>query len=704
MPTVAVDFETTYSKEFSVVDLGYWKYARDERCIPYMISVCDGKEVWAGEPKDFNFDSLNGQILVSANAAFDEEIAQAGIERGLFPKFTPADWHCSSNLTSYTNNVRSLAEGTKAILGIDVDKGVRDRAKGKSWSDIQREGWAEDMLRYARRDAQYCFQIWEKVSPLWPEWERRLSRLTIEQGRHGVRIDVARLNEYIEKLNRVIFVAQTNLPWIARGRPPGSPLGMAEECRAAGIPNPPVKANDPEAAVDWENKYAPLFPWVMGVRNLRKAKKTLATLETIKLRLRADDTVPFSLKYFGAHTGRWAGDAGWNLQNMNKEPLFIAENFTFELHEPTLKTLNKEFDEDVKENRERTNTKYFPVDMRGLVIARPGKKLAPTDLAQIEPRVLNWLAGNHALLRRIEGGMAIYEAFARDSMGWTGGDLKAEDKKKYNLSKIQTLSLGYSAGWKKFIAMAAAKPYEMDITEEDEKYALEAAFDNKIYARAKIDKDWVYINPPNSFDGRAWEADDGPVPLEVEKIIFIQKERRTGETYLSAQTMYGQQSRAIVRNFRESNPLIVGLWNTMEEQLRAAVGSDLVVTLPSGRELRYRGVRREVRKFEDPDDETKKIEKVCYTAQIGARRYILYGGLIVENITQAVARDVFSHNLLLCEDAGFPGLFTVHDEDVPEIDINQPSEPITKLMSTTPPWIPGLPVGAETKETQRYLK
>lgn len=703
LPDLAVDFETPYSKEFSVVDLGYWKYARDARCLPYMISVCDGTETWAGHPDDFNFDSLNGRVLVSANAAFDEEIAQAAIERGIFPKFTPADWHCSSNMTSYLHNVRSLADGAKAVLGIDVDKGVRDRAKGKSWEDIKAEGWAEDMLRYARLDAQYCKQIWDKASHLWPEHERRLSRLTIDQGRYGLRIDVARLDEYIEKLNRVIFVARTNLPWIARGRAPASPIGMAEECRAAGIPCPPVKAHDPEAAAEWEDKYAPLFPWVMAVRNMRKAKKTLATLETIKLRLRPDETVAFSLKYGGTHTLRWAGDSGWNLQNMNKEPLFISEAFAFELHEPTLKLLNAEFDENTKKEKTWSNTKYSPVDIRGLVIAREGHKLAPTDLAQIEPRALNWLAGNHSLLARIAGGMSIYEAFARDSMGWTGGDLKTEDKKKYNLSKIQVLSLGYGAGWKKFIAMAAAKPYEMDITVDDEKYAIAAAFDGKIYQRTKIGKEWFYIAPPIGFTKNIWEDADG-IPPSVEKVIFVQKERRNGEKYLSVQTVYGQQSRALVKDFRESNPLIVNLWNLMEEQLRDAVGGDLVIELPSGRSMRYRNVRREIRKFEDPDDEDKKIEKVCFTAEIGGKRYVLYGGLIVENITQAISRDVFAHNLLLTIDAGVRCLFTVHDEDVPEVPKDFDSSVITRIMSTTPAWMPGLPVGAETKDTQRYLK
>lgn len=826
---VSLDFETPYGKDFSVVDLGYYKYARDERCQPYMISVCDGSEVWAGHPKDFNFDALEGKFLVSHNSSFDEEIALGAAERGLFPFPKCVDWACTANMSAYLWNVRSLADAARVGLGVEVDKGVRDRAKGKSWDDMVREGWAEDMLKYARLDAQHCYHLWAKHADKWPDWERRLSRLTIDQGRYGLRIDVPRLEQYIAELNQVIFTALNNLPWVARGRAPASPLGMAEECRAAGIPCPPVKAHDPEAAADWEDTYAPQFAWVMAVRNLRKAKKTLATLETIKLRLRPDGTVPFSLKYAGAHTLRWAGDSGWNLQNMNKEPLFILPNKTFELASANLKTLNKLFDKDPA-----LVTDAIPLDIRGLIIARPGMKLAPTDLAQIEPRVLNWLAGNFALLSRIAMGMSIYEAFARDSMGWTGGDLKTEDKKKYALAKIQVLGLGYGCGWNKFITIA--QQYEIDITEDDEKFALEAACDGKIYYRVKYKGEWVYASAPVGAKVQladSLQEDLAPSPLTAEgreKVIFVAKENRRGETSLQVQTVYGQQSRALVRNFRESNPLIVALWNSMEEQLRGAVGSDLSIELPSGRGMTYRKVRQERRKFTDPDDDTKKIEKLCYTAEIGGRRYVLYGGLIVENCvsgdaevltnfgwcklrdvrpdhlvwdgielvshhglqnkgeqrtievhgvdatpehlflgpdgwrradsysvlyahgsaigtvraahgnapqsvhevfdlincgprrrfavraganspvliahncTQAVARDVFAHNLLLVEDAGHRTLFTVHDEDVPEIPQDADATTITKLMSTTPPWIPGLPVGAETQITPRYKK
>lgn len=691
---IALDYETFYSKDFSVVDLGYDRYARDPRCDVYMVSVCDGRECWAGHPRDFNFDSLDGSTLLSHNAAFDQEITLGAVERGLFgfPLQKIAAWHCTANMSAYIWNERSLANAVRVGLGLGVDKGVRDRAKGKTWQDMLREGWSEDMLKYARLDAQHCWTLWDQHNSKWPEWERRLSELTISQGRQGVQIDVPRLEDYIATLERVIFEATNALPWIARGRAPASPIGMAEECRASGIPCPPVKAHDPEAAEDWEETYASRFRWVMGVRNLRKAKKALATMQTIKSRLREDDTVATSTKYFGAHTGRWAGDGGWNLQNQPKIPLFINPDFTFVLDKDVAQGLDKQFEEG-------TLTDVKALDIRGLITARSGHKLAMPDLSQIEPRCLNYLAGNWELLDTIRGGMAIYEAFARSQGGWTGGELKVEDKKRYAMEKVNVLGLGYGAGWDK--AITIGKMYGVDLTSEDTSCALKAAFDGKIYSRGKIGTEWVYPEAPA---GAAVKIYYGAFPPLWEGAIFVEKTNaRTGVKSLQAQSVWGQQSRAFVAKFRADNPKIVALWRSLDDKLAAAVGEDLVIPLPSGRCMRYNDVQQQKRKF--TDDEGHEYERSVLTALIGGRRHMLYGAMICENITQAFARDVFAHNWLLCEASDrFPSLFTAHDENVTEPLESEDCAELLRLMSTTPAWAPGLPVAAEMKVGPRYAK
>lgn len=328
MRIIGFDTETYYDNDISVVTLGAWKYARHPMAGCYMISVSDGEEHWAGEPKDFNFASLDGQIVVSHNRAFDEEIYLGHHERGLWPKISPAEWHCTADMSSYLCNRRSLADASEFLLGETPSKTMRNYMKGRTWADAQADGKAEQLLEYARTDARLCQQLFAKHGHRWPEWERRLSDLTIKQGRTGVRLDVEKLEEGKLLLERVVLASQDLLPWVTRdGKKPASRPAMVEECRRMGIPPPPVKAHDPDGNEDWEEEWSPKVPWVKALKDLRKAKKTLATINTMLLRKRDDGTMAFSLKYWGAHTGRWSGDGGVNFQNFARNPLKISDQY-----------------------------------------------------------------------------------------------------------------------------------------------------------------------------------------------------------------------------------------------------------------------------------------------------------------------------------------------------------------------------------------
>jgi hypothetical protein len=254
------------------------------------------------------------------------------------------------------------------------------------------------------------------------------------------------------------------------------------------------------------------------------------------------------------------------------------------------------------------------------------------------------MCGDVKLLEMIRGGMGIYEAFARVNMGWTGGKLKEEDPLKYNLTKIQVLGLGYGCGWEKFIAIAAG--YDLDLTENDPEFIMQA---------------------------------DAQV------------------------SGYGSTSKKIVADFREKNPKIPALWRSLDDDFRQSIGGDFSMTLPSGRRMKYEKVRGETRIVPDKDGKPKR--KSIFTADVGGRRVETYGGKLTENAVQAIARDIFAHHLLLLEDAGVTNLFSSHDEAICETDDPAiTAEVVERMMSTTPDWIPGLPVGAEAHEVLHYLK
>lgn len=727
MPRViSLDFETPYGDDFSVKDLGYDRYARDPRCVPYLIAVCDGSESWSGEPKDFNFEALRGATLLSHQAAFDEEIALGADERGLFTvpglKRWGMDWHCTLNMSAYLWNVRSLKDAAMEGLGITLSKGVRDRAKNKSIDDMKREGWWPDMVKYGAEDAVPCWQLYNKHGHKWPEFERQLSRLTIDQGRHGVRLDVTALQHGIELQQKIIFTATNNLPWIARGRLPGSPIGVAEECRLVGIPSPPVKAHNAEAAADWEEEYAPKHKFVMALRNLRKAKKALASLELMKLRLREDGTMAFSLKYAGAHTLRWSGD-GLNMQNLAKEPLLIDKDASFIFDQKIAAPMNAEFAAEHAGERAhgmlKNGTQYF--DFRGLFIAREGMAIASVDEGQIEPRCLNWLAGNHKLLALMAQGFAIYEAHARETMGWTGGPLKKENPKLYSVAKVRVLSGGYQVGWKKFIT-AALTMAQLDITEGDEEFAKAAALDGQIHQRVKVGTKWHFLSLPELAAEELKhlplaKPEAGGVPEPCVFVWVEGKDRQGNPTKkVKAYGVYGMRSRITIQEFRASNPLIVNLWNGFKAALKDSVGHDLTVVGPHGGTLVYKDIKASRVKKKD-DDTGEEYESTQYSCQDGWKRAKLYGGLMTENLVQWVARMVFAehklalHNALRAEDSRQGVLWSAHDEAIAEIvkpkDADEEAartQHIESFLSVTPTWMPGLPLKAECHIKGRYFK
>ena len=993
---IGFDTESYYDNEVSVKPLGAWKYARHPLCDAYMISVCDGETSWAGEPRHFNFDSLRGNILVSHNAAHDMEIYAANVEKGLWPKVEYKEWHCTANLSSYICNRRSLADASEFLLGKPVSKVMRNYMKGKSWADAIADGKAEQLLEYARVDAELCREIWMKYGDQWPDWERRLSQLTIEQGRRGVLIHRDRLEAGLELMQRVVLESTDKLPWMQRGDKKAKAASrprIVEECRREGIPPPPIKAHDPEDAEEWEIEWSPKLPWVKALKDLRKAKKAVATLETMKLRLRDDGTMAFSLKYFGAHcvsgehevltragwvkirdwrgteivqlspdglgffeafpnrfvaddekllwcksgqvsfqvteghwcllrnkkgdlikqqaavarnhrvkmvisgprktqsrsalsdeairfrvavqadghymkdcrsirfrlvkprkierlrelatrlnlkfvehtypsephvrvftfpqfpawlegakqfnlslleysaeqtavfldeiwrwdgehsgsdcqvyytcnqenalwvqtmahlggmaavvsvrkrqgdwnpafrvtirnaqtsevksahwseekaeagevfcptakwgnfltrydgcicvtgnTGRWSGDGGINFQNFARDPLFV---------DPAGWTIVDDLsriEELVKGFKENPDEPLLPcLDMRGLLLPPKGKLLGSVDSAQIEPRVLNYTAGNIKLLKKIAEGFPIYEAHARDSMGWTGGKLKTESPKLYSLAKARCLGLGYGCGWEKFI-MVAKILANIDITEEDVTVALRQSLDGKIYATES-----KYLPKEDS-----WEFSEVP----CEPYYFVSNPRRpraSGQyTPQIKLTVRGANSRDIVKNYRDTNPLVVQFWRQMQERLENAAnsGEDLVVELPSGRKLTYRRVKYEFRTVKNKETGLPE-KKTVITAEADGVRKIYHGALIVENITQAIARDVFAHNTLVILDAGIDVLWTVHDEDVCAVNSPEEGEKARQLMATVPEWLRGCPLDAELVLSDRYKK
>ena len=80
-----------------------------------------------------------------------------------------------------------------------------------------------------------------------------------------------------------------------------------------------------------------------------------------------------------------------------------------------------------------------------------------------------------------------------------------------------------------------------------------------------------------------------------------------------------------------------------------------------------------------------------------------YGGKLVENITQAVARDIMAESMLALEKEGYDIVLTVHDEIISEVQ-NGSIERFKTIMENAPTWAKNLPITVEAYEAQRYRK
>ena len=177
-----------------------------------------------------------------------------------------------------------------------------------------------------------------------------------------------------------------------------------------------------------------------------------------------------------------------------------------------------------------------------------------------------------------------------------------------------------------------------------------------------------------------------------------------------------------VDSYRNTFPEVPKFWRGVERAFTEAVNTGRDVTygnlriftnrqftfieLPNGRCLSYPLVEIE----ENVDDSGWTTTDIKYYRDTqgswGAHK--LWGGILTENIVQAMARDILVDGMLAVDKAGFPVTFSVHDEVVCEVPEHRlTSDNLTKfdrLLTTSSSWCSDLPLAVETEISQRYKK
>lgn len=280
--------------------------------------------------------------------------------------------------------------------------------------------------------------------------------------------------------------------------------------------------------------------------------------------------------------------------------------------------------------------------LRAMMCSGPRMQLTAADFSKIEVRVLAWLANETVLLDFFRQGKDIYKEMAAVIYHRAADTIK-KPSTEYQLGKNTVLGCGFGMGWKKFASS----------TETDETLAQEAV---NAYRGAypMVPMYWDKVN------NAAINAVNDP--KSVFRVGHVQFARREGY-----------------------------LWVVLPARRSLAYAAPKIVDRPmpwDANDLRpsvqFSGINSYTRHWE---------------------RMHLYGGLITENIVQAVARDLLADAMLRTDEAGFPSVLSVHDEIVVESPaVEGTLERVMALMKTVPEWATGCPLDAEGWTGDRYRK
>ena len=285
--------------------------------------------------------------------------------------------------------------------------------------------------------------------------------------------------------------------------------------------------------------------------------------------------------------------------------------------------------------------------IRTAFIPSAGHKFVVADFSAIEARVIAWLAGEQWVNEVFATHGKIYEATASQMFG-VPGERIAKGNPEYSLrqkGKVATLALGYQGGTSALIAMGAL---QMGLTEEE----LPDIVQRWRQANPRIKGLWYAI------ENAALAVMETAQPQGINGLIFA----------LEGDLVYGQ--------------------------------SFLTVRLPSGRKLFYPKPFLKENRFE-------KMAVHYYTVGQQTRKWEVtstYGGKMVENIVQAIARDCLAVTLERIAAKGLQVVFHVHDEVIIDAPMETTVEEICGLMAEPILWAPGLVLKGAGFESMYYMK
>lgn len=491
MVVITLDFETYYSKKekYSLAhkDMTYERYIRDDRFevigLAYKIDDKPSGFLAPHEIKEwldhieiaYGWDNIR---LVAHNARFD--CAILGWVYGVYPKqiadtmlmsraIKRWDGHSLDNLTKklrehynwgtwYNETGQAFCGVTEIPLGVDKGEEVHN-ADGKHLMDFTDEEY-DAYAAYAMKDVDLTWSAYKWFTTEWdyPEKEIDVMTYTIEMFTYPVmeldqKVLLEVQKDIHEKRDSALQKTGLSLEDVR------SDAKFAEALSSLGV-NPPTKLN-----AKGETKYAfaktdvalqKLLEHenqdVVDLVNARLSNKSSQVVTRVKsfIEMSERGALPIPIEYYAAHTGRWGGSDGLNVQNLNRNVLVNADTKYGQLvfyqgKADRFVQLLENGDVYLAKHGAVPNTEedLHVVGLRDAFKAPKGKVLVVLDLSQIELRMNAFVAGEQWVLDALVAKQDIYKVAAAKSFGVTYEEVT---KSQRYVGKQQELLLGYGGG------------------------------------------------------------------------------------------------------------------------------------------------------------------------------------------------------------------------------------------------------------------
>jgi DNA polymerase I-like protein with 3'-5' exonuclease and polymerase domains len=603
MNIITLDFETYYDREFSLSKITTEEYVRDDRfeVIGVAVKENDNETKWfSGTGEEVcgflrKYDWENSFALAH-NAMFDASILtwRFGIK--------PMAWLDTLSMaravhgTEVGNSLAKLVEyyelGKK---GTEVLNALGKHKKDFSKAEINAYGG------YCINDVDLTYELFLRLIPSFRQSELKLIDITIKMfSEPMLELDTPLLEAHLEDVkNRKELLLQA----VQQDREAlMSNQKFAELLRQCGVEPPtkisPTTGQETLAMAKSDEGFKALAEHpderVQALVAARLGNKS--TLEETRtdrfINISKRGKMPVPLSYYAAHTGRWGGSDKINLQNLP--------------------------------SRGANGGK-----LKRAIVAPKGYVMIDADSAQIEARVLAWLAGQTDLTEAFKNGEDVYKIMAAAIYGKPKEEITKEER---FVGKTTILGAGYGMGAQKF--QTQLKTFGTEINEGEARHIV------------AVYRDTYGMIP------KLWE-----------------------------------QGGSAIEAMANNQSVTFGTGAVV-------VSGNKGVLMPNGLYQRYPHLRQ----IQDTDGRYQYV----YDARRGVNK--IYGGKLVENICQGIARCIIGEQMIRIAKR-YKVVLTVHDAIACvalEKEAQEAVAYVEECMKWVPEWALGLPLSCEVGFGKSY--